>query len=234
MRDTVVYLGPTLDRAEAEGILTADYLPPICRGDLARLPENVRFVGIVDGEFYQSLAVSPKEVLVLLRRGVRVLGASSMGALRAAETHRYGMIGVGNVFEMYRDGVLDGDDEVALVYEPESYRSLSEPLVNLRQALTMAQDAGVISVRECEELTSRMKSTYFPDRSYRALEQLCPPLTDYFRGLALPDVKREDAIAMLVAISKMRVETSADVVFQSFPSMKGALAADSASSPRGS
>lgn len=204
MRDTVVYLGPTLDRAEAEGILAAEYLPPICRGDLGRLPESVRFVGIVDGEFYQSLAVSPKEVLALLRRGVHVFGASSMGALRAAETHRYGMIGVGGVFEMYRDGVLDGDDEVALVYEAESYRGLSEPLVNLRQALTMARDAGVISAVDCEELTSLMKATYFPDRSYKALERLCPALTDYFSDIALPDLKREDAIAMLQAISKLR------------------------------
>lgn len=206
MRDTVVYLGPTLNRADAEEILAADYRPPICRGDLARLPEHVKFVGIIDGEFYQSLAVSPKEVLALLTRGVRVYGSSSMGALRAVETHRYGMIGVGDVFEMFRDGVLDGDDEVALVYEAESYRSLSEPLVNLRQALTMARTAGVISPEECEDLTSRMKSIYFPDRSYKALERLCPALTSYFKETALPDVKRQDAILMLTAIAKMRTE----------------------------
>ena len=114
MRDTVVFLGPTLAREDAERILDADYLPPICRGDLAKLPEHVRYVGIVDGEFYQSLSVSPKEVLKLLRRGVTVFGSSSMGALRAAETWKLGMIGVGKIFAMYRDGILDADDEVAL------------------------------------------------------------------------------------------------------------------------
>jgi hypothetical protein len=82
MHDTVVFLGPTLAREDAERVLDADYLPPICRGDLDRLTEHVRFVGIVDGEFFQSLSVSPKEVVKLLRRGVTVFGASSMGARR--------------------------------------------------------------------------------------------------------------------------------------------------------
>jgi len=98
MSDTVVYLGPTLSRVAAEKVLTAEYLPPIRRGDLARLREEVRFVGIVDGEFYQSLAVSPKELLPLLKRGVKVFGASSMGALRAAETYTLGTVGIGRVF----------------------------------------------------------------------------------------------------------------------------------------
>lgn len=204
MCDAVVYLGPTLQRTAAERILAAEYLPPICRGDLARLPEHVKFVGIVDGEFYQSLAVSPKEVVALLGRGVRVFGAASMGALRAAETHRYGTIGVGDIFQMFRDGVLDGDDEVALVYERESYRCLSEPLVNLRYALTMASAAGVIDAGQCEDLIGRMKSTYFPDRSYRALERLCPALAGYFKEVGRPDLKRDDAVALLQAIAEMR------------------------------
>jgi hypothetical protein len=63
MSDTVVYLGPTLRRVVAEKVLTAEYLPSICRGDLARLREEVRFVGIVDGEFYQRLAVSQRNYL---------------------------------------------------------------------------------------------------------------------------------------------------------------------------
>ena len=127
MHDTVVYLGPSLAVDAAEQRLPARYLPPICRGDLALLPEEVRYVGIIDGEFFQRLAVSPKEVLAVLRRGVKVFGASSMGALRAVETERFGTVGVGAVFAMFRDGVLDGDDEVALVYDPETYRKLSEP-----------------------------------------------------------------------------------------------------------
>jgi hypothetical protein len=204
MSDTVVYLGPTLSREAAESILTAEYLPPICRGDLARLRKEVRFVGIVDGEFYQSLSVSPKELLPLLRRGVKVFGASSMGALRAAETYNLGTIGIGEVFAMFRDGILDGDDEVALVYEPETYRKLSEPLVNLRCALAMAVEAKIISEQERECLVSQIKSYYFPERSHKALQRLCPPLASYFRDAVLPDVKRDDALQLLIAMKSVR------------------------------
>jgi TfuA protein len=213
MLDTVVYLGPTLSREAAERVLTAEYLPPICRGDLARLPEEVRFVGIVDGEFYQRLAVSPKELLPLLKRGVKVFGASSMGALRAAETYHLGTIGIGKVFAMFRDGILDGDDEVALVYEPETYRKLSEPLVNLRCALEMAAEAKIIDEQERDRLVLQMKSYYFPERSHKALQRLCPALASYFRDTVLPDVKCDDALQLLIAMRSVR-ETQSDVTAQ--------------------
>jgi hypothetical protein len=204
MSDTVIYLGPTLSREAAENILTAEYLPPICRGDLARLPEEVRFVGIVDGEFYQKLAVSTKELLPLLKSGVKVFGASSMGALRAAETYNLGTIGIGKIFAMFRDGLLDGDDEVALVYEPETYRKLSEPLVNLRRALEMATEAKTIDEQERVRLVLQMKAYYFPERSYSALQRLCPALVSYFRNTVLPDVKRDDALQLLIAMKIVR------------------------------
>lgn len=204
MRDTVVYLGPSLSREDAERILDADYLPPICRGDLAKLPEHIRYVGIVDGEFYQSLSVSPKEVVTLLRRGVAVFGASSMGALRAAETWKLGTVGVGKIFSMFRDGVLDADDEVALIYECDTYRKLSEPLVNLRAALDLAASAGIIDEHERTGLTLKMKSRYFPDRSHQALQAMCPQLRDYFRSVPPPDVKRDDALELLHTIRHMR------------------------------
>jgi hypothetical protein len=205
MHDTVIYLGPSLSRIEAEAILKARYLPPIQRGDLALLPEEIRTVGIIDGEFYQSLSVSSKEVVALLDRGVKVYGASSMGALRAAETHSLGMLGIGEIFAMFRDGVLDGDDEVALMYEPDTYRTLSEPLVNLRNALKMAADENVIDVAERDRLISWMKVCYFPHRSYRALQSLCPRLEDFFRETVLPDLKSNDARQLLLTIRESQL-----------------------------
>jgi TfuA protein len=208
VRDTVVFLGPSLAREDAERILDADYLPPICRGDLAKLPENVCYVGIVDGEFYQSLSVSPKEVLKLLRRGVTILGASSMGALRAVETYKFGTIGVGQIFRMFRDGILDADDEVALIYERDTYRKLSEPLVNIRAALDLAVSAAVIDEQEKNDLLLKMKSLYFPERSHHALQSMSPRLRDYFKTTPFPDIKREDATELLHAIREMSALTN--------------------------
>ncbi len=201
MHDTVVFLGPSMAVAEAQGLLDAEYQPPICRGDIDRLPAGIRFIGIIDGEFFQNLAVSPKEIIRALDRGIKVFGSSSMGALRAAETHTFGMVGVGRVFEMFRDGILDADDEVAVAYERGTYRALSDPMVNLREGLTLAHDAGVISENQRDELISVMKARYFPHRSWRALEHLCPSLRKFSETHLLPDLKHEDACALLTVIS---------------------------------
>lgn len=207
MRDTAIFLGPTLAHEDAHRILDADYLPPICRGDLARLPAHIRFVGIIDGEFFQSLSVSPKEVLALLRRGVTVCGASSMGALRAAETWQYGTIGVGRVFRMFRDGTLDADDEVALVYERDTFRPLSDPLVNLRAGLDLAASAQIIDESEKIDLTERLKALYFPERSLRALYALCPKLRTFFATTPPPNPKRDDALELLHTIRRLKAKT---------------------------
>lgn len=200
MRDTVIYLGPTLDQAEAFRILEADYLPPICRGDLGRLPEHVKVVGIIDGEFFQRLAVSPKEIIRALDRGISVFGASSMGALRASETHQYGTVGIGRIFKMFRDGVLDEDDEVALIYQAETFAPLSVPLVNIRFILEFARAQGLIDDDEMREVLHRMKSLYFPDRTCAVLESLSPALAELRSRGTIPDLKREDAVEMLLEI----------------------------------
>jgi TfuA protein len=215
MLETVVYLGPSLSRSEASYILEAEYLPPISRGDLAKLPEETKVVGIVDGEFFQSLSVSPKEVLTILDRGIQVFGAASMGALRAAETHVYGTIGVGEIFAMFRDGVLDGDDEVALAYDPQSYKHFSEPLVNIRRALEVAVARKVIGKEEMQQLVDRMKSLYFPERSFKTLQRWCPALEQFVNTSPMPDIKRDDARQLLFAI-KASLQRRSTVA--SFPS----------------
>lgn len=41
-----------------------------------------------------------------------------MGALRASELYKFGMHGLGEIFEKYKNGIILGDDEVALNYSP--------------------------------------------------------------------------------------------------------------------
>ena len=208
MHDTVVFLGPSMPLEEARRLLDAEFLPPIRRGDIARLPASIRFIGIVDGEFFQNLAVSPKEIIEALNRGIKVFGSSSMGALRAAETHTFGMVGIGRIFEQFRDGILDADDEVAVAYEPGTYRALSDAMVNLRESLTLARTEGVITEDQHCELISSMKARYFPHRSWHALEQMCPPLRKFAERQLLPDLKREDACALLTALGRAEERSS--------------------------
>ena len=71
---------------------------PAKQGDvIAAVRDGATAIGLVDGYFGGAAAVWHKEILYALSLGVRVLGASSMGALRAAECAAYGMEPIGEV-----------------------------------------------------------------------------------------------------------------------------------------
>ena len=168
-----VFVGPTIGVEAARVILPkANYYPPVKMGDVYRLlGTGVRRILVVDGVFHSATPVWQRELLSALDLGIEVYGASSMGALRAAELRPFGMIGVGTIFEWYRDGVIDADDEVALMHGDEAagYRALSEPLVNIRATLAAAADAGAVSPAEAEEALAWARSTFYAERSYSDL-----------------------------------------------------------------
>jgi hypothetical protein len=171
----VVFTGPTLPAAEAAALLPgARVLPPVRHGDLLGLDLAAGDrVLIIDGVFWQTASVRHREILHLLRQGVIVAGSSSMGALRAAELHRFGMRGYGEIFRLYRDAVVEGDDEVAVVHgtEEESYRAYSDPLVSIRIALRDAAAAGVIGGDDAAAMLELARAMPFRARSFRALER---------------------------------------------------------------
>lgn len=200
----IVFLGPSLPVREAEAILAATYRPPIRRGDLEAI-EPGAVVGIIDGVFDQALAVSPREVREALLRGVRILGGSSMGALRAVEVP--GVEGVGRVYQMFRDGLLEDDDEVALVFDAETQRPLSEPMVNVRHAVERLVRPGTIDPAVGARIVAAAKRLHYPERVYpRILRDAGIPAGPAAAHLAAMlrthDLKREDAILLLEEISR--------------------------------
>jgi hypothetical protein len=211
-----VFLGPSLPVSEAQRILDAVYLPPVSMGDIYRLmASRPRVIAIIDGLFEQTPAVWHKEILFALSRGVRVLGASSMGALRAAELAAFGMEGVGEVFEAFHRGELEDDDEVAVAHAPaaDGYRSLSDAMVNLRAGLREARDDGRISAQSHDRLVAAAKDLFYPDRSWPRLFAAAAglgiasgELTALREQIARrrPDVKRGDAIRLLERLAADR------------------------------
>jgi hypothetical protein len=178
MTARTVFVGPTLPAGQVAAILPdARILPPVRHGDLLRLDARAGdTVLIIDGLFLQTASVRHREITYLLGRGVTVAGSSSMGALRAAELWRFGMRGYGEVFRLYRDGEIDGDDEVAIVHgtAEDGYRACSDPLVSIRVALRDAAGAGVLSAAEAELMLARAIALPFRSRSFRALETRAP------------------------------------------------------------
>jgi hypothetical protein len=206
MHRIIVFLGPSLERESAETILAAEYRPPAKRGDLLRaVQDGAGIIGLIDGVFHQESAVAHREILAAIRKGVTVVGSSSMGALRAAEMDTLGMTGIGEVYRMYRSGELVSDDEVALVFDPESGFSLSEPLVNIRFTLEEAKRQGIVTVRDHTALLAAAKSIFYPQRTYgrivseagAAIDQETRERFLAWVKLHAVDQKRKDAVAAL-------------------------------------
>lgn len=205
----VVFTGPTLPAAEVAAMLPgATVLAPVRHGDLLRLDLTAGDrVFIIDGVFWQTASVRHREILHLLRLGVIVSGSSSMGALRAAELHPFGMRGFGEIFRLYRDGVVDGDDEVAVAHgtAEDGYRAYSDPLVSIRISLRAATAAGVIRVDDAEALLDLARAMPFRARSFRALDRAArgriagAEAFEAWRGGRDTDAKAADARIMLAA-----------------------------------
>jgi ribosomal protein S12 methylthiotransferase accessory factor len=200
----VVFVGPSISLDLAARILpAADYRPPIRRGDLGGISPRT-IVGIIDGVFAATLAISPGEIRDALARGVVVYGAASMGALRAAEVRE--MIGVGRIFDMYRSATIERDDEVALVFDPETHLPLTQPLVNLRYAVerlvrsaTLPRDAG-------DALIGTATRLHYSERTYPNVIRQSPlannvDADEIARLLGSFDLKRDDAQSLLEAIA---------------------------------
>jgi hypothetical protein len=204
-----VFLGPTLAVAEAKKLCRARYLPPVRMGDVVALVRRkASVIAIIDGTFQNAPAVWHKEILHAIDRGVRVFGCSSMGALRAAELYPFGVEGSGAIYEAFRDGVYEDDDEVAVAHagREHGYRPLSEALVNIRAALCDARRRELISEVSEAALVRHAKATFYPDRGwpvlFAAARELGVPAHEVnalhaFVRAEQPNAKRDDAVELL-------------------------------------
>ena len=203
-----IFLGPTLTQAEARKELDAEYPGPAAQGDVYRaVRQGATAIGLIDGFFHSVPSVWHKEILWALAEGVPVYGSASMGALRAAELWPYGMIGVGQVFEWFRDGILMDDDEVALAHADaeHGYMALSEPMVDLRATIDRACREEIIDAETADALLAVAKELFYPERDYltviRKLELSAPSeclqrLAEWYPRNRV-SVKALDALAML-------------------------------------
>ena len=146
--------------------------PPVRQGELYRAAlDRPAAIGLIDGYFEVTPTVWHKEILWAMGQGVHVYGAASIGALRAAELDTYGMKGIGRIYEDFRDGVLEDDDEVAVLHGPEElgYPALTEAMVNIRATLNAALRAKILSTALATQLTVIGKSLFYKERTYQAV-----------------------------------------------------------------
>ena len=163
----VLFAGPSL-AGQSYDRTGLEVRPPARQGDLHRaVLDGADAIGLIDGVFGFVPSVWHKEILFALQQGIPVLGAASIGALRAGECASYGMEAVGPIAESYVSGARMEDADVCLAHAPAEldFMPLSEPLVDV-EATVAAMD---VTGAEAIALRVSAQSIYFADRTVEAI-----------------------------------------------------------------
>lgn len=209
----IVFAGPTLSVANIKSLVSADCRPPAKQGDIyLATHDQPNVIVLIDGYFESVPAVWHKEILYALSLGIKVYGCSSMGALRASELTNYGMEGSGSVFEDYINGVLEDDDEVALVHGPSelAYPHISTPMVNIRATLEHAVKNRIMSQQDSARIVGAFKKLRYPERTLSKLYDYAIEFLGDDQALSLCkftennyiDIKKADAVHLLQKLDK--------------------------------
>ena len=180
-----IFIGPT---RPGNIPADADIRPPAQQGDIAAAAlEGADTLILIDGFFHQTLAPWHKEILFAIERGCRVIGAGSLGALRAVECARYGAEPVGVIAGWYADESCTDDADVALAHghAEDGYRPLSIPLVNLRATAEAHID-------EAGHILAVARSIYYPERTWQRLRRDLGDVVDILQARYI-DQKALDA-----------------------------------------
>jgi hypothetical protein len=197
-----VFVGPTLPDVASlvpRGITVRG--PAMHRDILVAVNQGATVIGLIDGCFEYVAPVWHKEILFALSKGVRVYGASSMGALRAAECAAFGMIGVGKIFSQYASGQLIDDSDVAQIHGPPelNYLSLSEPLVNVLATLDHLLSQHQIKIAEYVALKESAERLFFKERTYGSIVDTA--------NLPLPSSRKElEELLHVNAVNQKRLD----------------------------
>lgn len=152
-------------------------MPPAARGDIATATrQGATHIGLIDGYFGWVASVWHKEILFALESGVTVMGAASMGALRAADCAAFGMLPVGRIAGWYLDGTLDDDGDVAILHAPPEldYAPLTEALVDARASLDRLLSLDLVEASEHLALQRTAGHLNFRERTGETIVAILP------------------------------------------------------------
>jgi hypothetical protein len=156
LKKPVLFAGPSLELCDQNLIGGAfECKRPIKRGDLEQLIDGRKRVGtiiILDGVYGSNLAITPTECRQAIKAGWTLIGGSSMGALRASELWSVGMMGLGNVYNLFRIGKLKSDADVAVSYNKDFQEELTLSIVYIRSVLGQLCNQKVVDVATARQL----------------------------------------------------------------------------------
>ena len=212
----ILFVGPTLSGLVVDGRLEAhpDIVcrGPAAQGDIARaVAEGATVVGLVDGRYEDVAAPWHKEILWALTNGVTVLGAGSLGALRAAECAAYGMIGLGEIWARYMRGELYDDADVAQLHGPEEvdHLPLTEARVNVEATLRRMRREGAIDEGFFVAALAAARSIFFKNLDFETVAARLAIDDERRRSFVAAarahrvDQKRADALSLVARMAEL-------------------------------
>ncbi len=204
----IVFLGPSLPLAEARKLVRADFRPPARQGDVFRaLDAQPQIIALIDGVFESQPSVWHHELRAAHASGVALLGASSMGALRAAELPA-AVQPVGEIASRFVSGEWNDDAAVALLHgDAESgYRPLTVPWVNVWATAQAAVETKILSQANARKLCHVAASQFYQSRTWSSVfEELDWDDKKASRVMGVfVDLKEKDARACLRLAARLK------------------------------
>jgi TfuA protein len=122
------------------------------------------------------------------------------------------MVGSGWVYEAYCSGRISGTDEIAVLYEPDSYRLLTTPLVNVRFCLERLVSQKALTAQEASRAIVSLKELELEKRNRRTILLVLAGALGRHRVKELirrvtsaeVDVKRSDAYELLRGLAGLK------------------------------
>lgn len=167
----IAFLGPSLSWEEARRLADVELRPPARQGDVFRaLEEHPRAIALIDGVFESVPSVWHHELIAAAACGVRVYGAASMGALRAAELPGV-VTPVGEIARRYLRGDFVDDAHVALLHADaqHGFRALTVPQVNVWATARAAVRAKVLSRAGAADLVRASEAQFYQVRTWASV-----------------------------------------------------------------
>src|SRR5438552_4242895 len=217
-----VFVGPTLTGTTLDARVKR-FGPAQLGSIYLAAKSGYKVIGLIDGIFGNVPNVWHKEILYALDHGCVVCGSSSIGALRAAELHAYGMHGIGLCYRLYRAGVITDDDEVAVLHGDATvnYAHFSEPLVNARLTLRKLRRHTFLSPDQEQEAVTRFKALHFSLRTFAEYKRILISAFGADEGNRIQtlfqshyrDLKREDAGQLMRYVLSLTAARPGSAVF---------------------
>ncbi len=215
VKRTAVFAGPSLEGCETIlkklSLGRFSFFPPVQRNDITMACDRYNEIVIADGLFNSVPAVGHMEIRNALQK-CRILGCSSMGAIRAYEMRELGMIGFGKAYHMFFKYDDFTDAELAQLIGPSPhYKALTEPLIHYRYCINELLNEKELTEGEAGSLLKTLSTRFFGDLSLAFFSELLSGYTgkekanEVVNGFQAYRIKNHDLLNLLQKLDQHEI-----------------------------